>query len=340
METLIEANQEDDQKKARVGAIIWIILLFMILIFPFMTIPNPPPGQEGIIVNLGLIDIGEGDENAPIAEANEATSEPEAQETPEEETKPEPEEKPKEEPKKEKKPVKKEQKKPEKVKVKETKKVIEDNSKELALQKKKAEAEARKKAEKAQKAKEAQEQQKAADRKAKQKADEARKKAEAEARRKAEVAALKAAEKARKEAEALAEKNEADNLKSGLSGLFGGGKGNTGEEGNQGTKDGSPDSDILEGISTGAGKVGGGLSSRGGKGPKITDNSQATGTVVVKVCVDSSGRVVSSKYTQGGSTTSNPQLVKLAEANARSWSFKAGELDKTCGTITYDFKVK
>ena len=120
----------------------------------------------------------------------------------------------------------------------------------------------------------------------------------------------------------------------------GDGKGNTGTPGNQGDPNGDPNASNLDGISTGSGMVGGGLGNRGGKGPKITDKSQATGRVVVKVCVDSRGKVVSAKYTQSGSTTSNSQLRRLAESNAKKWSFKPGELDKQCGTITYEFKVK
>ncbi len=331
METLIQAHKEENRKKAKVGAIIWLILLMMILIFPFMTIPDPPPEQEGIVVNLGMIDIGDGDQNAPMAEATTA-SEPTEVEPIESQPEEKPEPDPKPEPQKEeKKKPKKETKKPEPVKVKDTKKVITDNSKELALQKKKAaEAEAARK-----KAAEKAAQKAAAD------AEKAAKKAAADAKRAAEAEAARkkaAAEAARKAAEA-AKKAEADNLKSGLSGLFGG-KGDTGTAGNQGNPDGDPNADALKGISTGAGKVGGGISNRGGKGPKITDQSQATGRVVVKVCVDANGKVLSAAYTQSGSTTNDSTLRRLAEANAKKWTFKAGDLDKSCGTITYDFKVK
>ncbi len=131
-----------------------------------------------------------------------------------------------------------------------------------------------------------------------------------------------------------------------MGGLFGGGggQGNTGTAGNQGSPDGDPDSKVLEGISTGAGKVGTGLANRGGAGPSIEDNSQVFGTVVIWVCIDTDGTVLSAKFTQGKqgetSTTSDPRLIRLAEANAKKWKFKTGLLDKQCGTITYDFKPK
>ena len=97
---------------------------------------------------------------------------------------------------------------------------------------------------------------------------------------------------------------------------------------------------MLKGISTGAGVVGGGLSGRGGKGPGITDNSNKTGVVVIYVCIDANGKITQSSFTQKGSTSSDPQLVKLARENAKKWKFNSGFSDETCGTITYDFKVK
>ena len=118
-------------------------------------------------------------------------------------------------------------------------------------------------------------------------------------------------------------------------------KGKTGTSGNQGDPGGDPNSNVLEGISTGSGKVGGGLGSRGVlASPKVTDNSQKTGRVVVKVCVDSTGKVISAKFTQGGSTTTDSRLRAVAEKNALRWKFSKGTMDKQCGTITYDFKVQ
>ena len=156
--------------------------------------------------------------------------------------------------------------------------------------------------------------------------------AEAEAKRKAE------AEKKRKDAEAQALK---DKIAGGLSGS-GKGKGNTGKPGNQGDPNGDPNSNVLEGISTGAGVVGGGLGGRGvlKKGTTIKDNSQEHGTIFLDVCVDANGRVISAEYTQRGSTTSDSRLKQLAIRNAKAWKFSKGSIDKQCGTIRYDFKLK
>jgi TonB family protein len=307
------------QNTARTIATIAGILFLVLFFWNLLTYQDPPPGQSGILVSFGQPNIGQGDEvSAPppaaaeeevVEETEEEVSEPEVSEpeVSEPEVAPEPT--------------------PSKPEPSSQKDVIEDKrSKELALQKKKDEE--RKKVEDAKRKAEA-------DAKKKAEAD-AKRKADAEAKRKAEAEAARKAEEARKKA-------EADKLKGEIGGLFGqtgDGKGNTGSSGNQGDPNGDPNSDILTGISTGGGKVGGGLGNRGGNGPRITDKSQATGRVVVKVCVDARGNVLSAKFTQSGSTTSNSQLRSLAESNAQKWKFKPGELDKQCGTITYEFKVK
>ena len=167
--------------------------------------------------------------------------------------------------------------------------------------------------------------------------EEARKKAqaEAEAKRKAEA---EAAAKAKAEADARA---EAADLIGNLGGS-GPGKGKTGTSGNQGDPNGDPNSDILEGVSAGAGSsVGGGLSGRGILNkPAIKDDFNKPGKVVMKVCVDASGKVVSASFTQRGSTTTDSQLVRIARKNALAYKFSRGSVDKQCGTITYTFKVK
>jgi|GEM_PF-5963722 len=123
--------------------------------------------------------------------------------------------------------------------------------------------------------------------------------------------------------------------------LSGTGKGNTDSPGNQGDPNGDPDASNLEGISTGSGVAGGGLSNRGVLyEPKIKDTSQKTGRVVVNVCVDKSGKVISASYTQRGSTTTDPDLRALAERSARQFRFNQAEIDKQCGTVTIDFMVQ
>jgi hypothetical protein len=160
-------------------------------------------------------------------------------------------------------------------------------------------------------------------------------KAKAEADAKA-----KQAEKEKAEREAK-QKAEYEQSKKQYSDLFGGGKGSAGTEGNQGDPKGDPDGKVLEGITKGTGKIGGGLSGRGVLfEPPFRDNSQKTGRVVLNICVDSSGKVISATFTQKGSTTSDSYLIELARNNALKYKFSKGEVDSQCGTLTIDFKVQ
>lgn len=139
------------------------------------------------------------------------------------------------------------------------------------------------------------------------------------------------------------EKSEAEKLaesKAKFGSLFGGGS--TGTEDDQKGEDfGVPDASALEGLSKGKGEAGDGLGSRGlVYEPKIEDNSQKSGTVVVKVCVNKQGNIVSSKYTQRGSSTTDSYLIDLAEKSAKKYRFTPSNVDEQCGTITIDFIVK
>ncbi len=296
-----------NKRKARIACGVFLAIVLLLLFLPLLKYPDPPPGQEGVLISFGEPELGR--------EATRATGEP-AEPVQEEEAEEEPVEEPVEEVEEEVveetpdvEPETEPETQPDKTPDREVQEDI--NSKERALQKKKEEE--RKKAEEAE-----------------------RKRQEEEARKKAE------AERKRQEAEAR-KKAEAEKLKNEIGDLFknddGGGRGNNDKDGNQGDPAGG-DSDILEGITTGSGRVGGGLGNRGGSGPQIRDNSQATGRVVVRVCVDAGGNVVSAKFTQAGSTTANNTLISKAIDNAKRWDFKPGSVDKQCGTITYDFKVK
>ena len=313
---------------ARVAATIFAILFMVMLFWKFFTYPDPPPGQDGTLISFGEPNVGQNSERAadtaPVIE--EVEPEPVEEEEPEVEPEVEPEpvvEKPKVDPKKA-------------AEAAAQKKLLAaEASKERAIKEKKRREEAKKKA--AEDAKEKAEQaKKDAERRAeaekKRRADEAKRKAKAEAARKA---------KAKADAEAArAAKQKADEDKMG--GLFGkpggNGSGNGGAPGNQGDPNGDPNSSALEGLGTG--RVGGGLSNRGGKGPKLSDRSQKNGKVLVKVCVDSKGKVISASPTQGGSTIWDASLNRKIKANAMKWSFAGGELDKQCGTITYTFKLQ
>jgi outer membrane biosynthesis protein TonB len=291
MAELLSPQEQKQKRRGLITSMFVHSIAVILLLLPFLEIPIPPPGQEGILVNLGLPDVGQGDENAgPSAPAEEVAPPPQ----PEPEPEPEPEVRP--------------TKKPEPAKEKPVVKTEDPSA--VALRK--------------QQEKERQER----DEKARQ--EEAKRQAEAEAARK------KAEEDARKKA-------EADKLKGDIGGLFGTGKGkgDTGKPGNQGDPNGDPNAKNLEGISTGAGTVGGSLGGRGVLAqPKITDNSQKEGTIVMSVCVDAEGNVVSADFTQRGSTTNDATLVSLAKTNAFKWKFAKGSVDKQCGTITYRFKVQ
>jgi len=166
---------------------------------------------------------------------------------------------------------------------------------------------------------------------------------EAEQRRKAEVQAeanrkAEAERRAREEAEYAASKGKYGGLLKGK----GTGRGNTGTPGNQGDPNGDPNAKNLEGIHTGGkGRIGGGLGNRGVVSePKIVDNSQKEGRVIIKVCVNSDGNVVSADYTQKGSSTQDATLVNIAKKNAMKFKFTSSDVSQQCGTITYDFKLQ
>lgn len=319
MDMLLEQQKEQaTRRKARVVTTIVHILILVLIFLPFLKYPDPPPGQEGVLISFGEPDVGKGADRPAVAEPSAAESS-EKEEIEEEQTPPPPPE-----PEPVKKPELPEPKKAKPEPVPDRPVKTDPNADEVSLRQEEAKKkeEARRQAE-----------------------QEAR---EAEVRRAQEAAEQQAREeaerKAQEEAERKAREEEARKTKERFSGLFkndtgGTGRGETDESGNQGQPNGG-DSDRLEGISSGDGRVGGGLASRGGEGPKIRDDSQATGRVVIKVCVDASGKVISAQFTQQGSTTNNTTLIAKAEANAREWTFSSGSTTRQCGTITYDFKVK
>lgn len=316
----------------------FFILFVSVMSFAkILTYIDPPPGQPGILVRFGSLDQGQGSQESASSPSNLSTPALAAAATPPpvEAVSSEPEETTNNEPDL---PIPTSVAEPAATpsalvpKAPSEYLVIDDRSNELALKKKKEEE--KKREEEHQKRAEELAEKKKKDAEAKKKADADRKKKEAaEAKRRADAAA---AARAAKEA-------EADRLKEEIRGEFNGSDneaGDTEKPGHQGDPNGDPNAGDLEGISTGSGMVGGGLGNRGGNGPGISDKSQAIGRIVVKVCVNSEGRVISAKYTQSGSTTSNSQLRRIAEKNAKKWRFKRAELDSQCGTITYEFKIK
>lgn len=302
MDAIIDHNEQKDRRKGRRASFIGGVAVLILLFLPLLKYPIPPPGQEGILVNLGLPDLGQGADNAgPSAPSVTDPVEEEAPEQEQEEIEEPQEPEVRNDPAPDPQPVEKE--------------VITTEDPEAVALKKKQEEEAERRRQ------EALERQRQAEAERKRQEEEARKKAEAEAAKKAEADELK------------------DKL-GGLFGS-GEGKGNTGEKGNQGDPEGDPDASKLEGVSTGSGTVGSELGGRGvTASPRITDRSQDQGVVVVRVCVDRNGNVTSAEFTQKGTTASSARLKQLAVANAKKWKFSGGSVDKQCGTITYNFRVQ
>ena len=304
MDDVLSPREESNESRGRLAGALTLVALIILLFVPIFFHLNPPPGQEGILVNLGLPDIGQGEENAgPSLPA--APSQPEQQ--------PQPEPDPAVEPT----PAQPEP-QPQQRDVIQT-----EDPAQVALERQR-EQERRDRAEAERRAQAEAERQR-------QQQLEAQRQAEAERQRRAQ-------EEARRQAEANATRDQ-------IGGLFGSGsgKGNTGTAGNQGDPDGDPNASRLEGISSGSGRIGGGLGGRGVlSSPSVSENSQKQGTVVISLCVAPDGSLIGEPtYTQRGSTTSDAALVRAAINNAKRWRFSAdsGAPDRQCGTITYNCKL-
>ena len=309
---VILADEEQNRKRGMLLSIVLHLLLLLLCLTTFVyNFEKPAEEISGIVVQLGIIEGGNTDEVAqsedPPAESQENT--PAASAAPAEEEKttakeviPEKEEKAKE---------KSPDASTESQTVQEESDIIAKKAKEKAVQ--------------AAQKKKASEAKKVAEEKAKK---EAVRKAAEEAKRKA------AEEEAKKKAEYEAKKSKFGSLLSG-------GSGNNDNSGNQGDPDGDPNSKALENLATGSGLIGEGLSDRAVEyKPVITDNSQKTGKVVVEICINAAGKVISSKYTQKGSTSADKDLIEVAEKGVLKYRFSASNAAKQCGSVIIDFKLK
>lgn len=84
-----------------------------------------------------------------------------------------------------------------------------------------------------------------------------------------------------------------------------------------------------------------GLAARGVlKTPSIKDNSTKTGTVVVNICVNRKGRVVSAEYIPKGGPRPDEYLINLALESARKWVFEKSREKIQCGEITFRFQTR
>lgn len=71
-----------------------------------------------------------------------------------------------------------------------------------------------------------------------------------------------------------------------------------------------------------------------------SSTSEKTGTVVIQICLNQKGEVESADFFLEGSTTTDQQLIDLSIENAKKWLFEESTIEKQCGTITYNFKLK
>ncbi len=72
----------------------------------------------------------------------------------------------------------------------------------------------------------------------------------------------------------------------------------------------------------------------------VRDSTSKTGTVVVHLCVDRKGKVISAEYAPKGSTTADEHLIRLAIENARQWRFEKSKEKKQCGNVTFNFAIQ
>lgn len=115
--------------------------------------------------------------------------------------------------------------------------------------------------------------------------------------------------------------------------------GTTGNPGNQGSLNGDPNSNNYTGGGSGDG-VKWNLAGRTPLSlPKIEDNSQEQGTVVVDIVVDKNGKVIKATPGSRGSTTTSPILYKKAVEAALRTKFNAKPdlVSDQKGTMTFVF---
>jgi len=323
---LISAKRAEEEyqhrKRGLKLSIIAHLFLLIIFIFPFIS-SFPPVGQEGIIINFGNTDTGQGNEQ-PLAENATPDAQPSAPSEPitdastasKQPTPPTP--RPKETPK----PIVKKE------------AVTDDNADTPSVKKddKKAKEDAAKKA----KAEE--------EKREKDKAE--RKKNEAEQKKQAEAKAKqKAAEEAKRKAEEEARRKEEAKKKFGFPGSGNNtGQGDTRDSGDQGSSDGDPSSENLDTRQSGKGEAGEGIDLAGRSvvnRPSVDENSNEAGTVRVKICVNNQGKVVSAKSTLSGSTITNTDIIELAESKAKEFEFdKNNARREQCGSILFTFTVE
>jgi TonB family protein len=117
-------------------------------------------------------------------------------------------------------------------------------------------------------------------------------------------------------------------------------EGTTGQPGDQGRPDGTPDSPSYDGSGGAGDGISFNLSGRSATSLPVPEYpSREQGDVVVEIWVDKEGRVVRARAGARGTTTADPQLRRAAEQAALRARFSANPNapDEQTGTITYKF---
>ena len=163
----------------------------------------------------------------------------------------------------------------------------------------------------------------------------------------AELARIEAENKAKEEAaakKAAEEKAKADKAQRDMAGLFGNNSGDSGSGNSTGsTQQGQPNGSSASLGITGSGPQ---VSLAGRKYRKNTlvqpvVNNNMEGIVVVKIRVNSEGKVTVLSGTGQGSTTSDPALINAAKESAQKVEFEPQEgAQDAFGTITYKYTLK
>lgn len=75
MELIISDKEKKDKEIAKWTSVFIHVAMLIILFIPLLKFPIPPPGQEGILVSLGMPDQGQGDDK-PMTQNEEKVADP------------------------------------------------------------------------------------------------------------------------------------------------------------------------------------------------------------------------------------------------------------------------
>tara|TARA_R110001583_G_scaffold16737_3_gene68485 strand:- start:27724 stop:28671 length:948 start_codon:yes stop_codon:yes gene_type:complete len=312
-----------DSRSKRIGLVGTVLfhtgIIALLFFFGFRT-PLPLPEEEGIVINFGNTDQGAGNKRPAPLQARPARK-----------SKPKPIAKKKETVK----PVKKTASSPKE-------KILTQNTEDApALPSAEEIAQKKAKEEKAKQLKKQQNLAKKVESEKKRLAEQKRLEEEkAEQERLAELERERLAEEARQEKISSINNKTKNAFGSGTSNASSQGK--TFPSGNQGQKNGSPDSNNY--TSSGLGNKGYAFDLKGRNSisiPKPKYDLQESGKVVVEVTVDRNGKVTNARPGVSGSTTANITLLEAAKKAALKAKFNSDSKAPAYqrGTITYHFQL-